>query len=79
MNDLTPPAAYPKVSRPSSTEVVVESLAVSYSGRVQALDGVSLRFGPGLFGLLGPNGAGKSTLLRTLATLQRPTGGGAAN
>lgn len=29
----------------------------------QALGGVSLTFGPGLYGLLGPNGAGKSTLI----------------
>jgi ABC-2 type transport system ATP-binding protein len=45
---------------------------------VRALDGVSLRFGRGLFGLLGPNGAGKTTLMRTLATLQRPTAGKAS-
>ena len=29
----------------------------------QALAGVSLTLGPGLYGLLGPTGAGKSTLL----------------
>ena len=29
----------------------------------QALAGVSLTLGPGLYGLLGPNGAGKSTLI----------------
>ena len=32
----------------------------------QALAGVSLTLGPGLYGLLGPNGAGKSTLARRL-------------
>jgi len=61
----------------SSREVVVDSLSVQYPRGVLALDGVDLRIGPGLFGLLGPNGAGKTTLMRTLATLQRPTRGGA--
>jgi ABC-2 type transport system ATP-binding protein len=57
------------------SEVAIESLSVCYPGGVQALDGVTLRFGHGLFGLLGPNGAGKTTLMRALATLQRPTAG----
>ncbi len=38
-------------------------------GRTQAVAGVSLRTGPGVFGLLGPNGAGKTSLLRMLATV----------
>ena len=44
-------------------------------GRVQALDGVSLRARPGVTGLLGPNGAGKTTLLRVLATVLAPGDG----
>lgn len=32
----------------------------------QALAGVSLALGPGLYGLLGPNGAGKSTLIHII-------------
>ena len=32
----------------------------------QALAGVSLSLGPGLYGLLGPNGAGKSTLIHII-------------
>lgn len=32
----------------------------------QALDGVDLTLGPGLYGLLGPNGAGKSTLIHII-------------
>ena len=32
----------------------------------QALAGVSLTLGPGLYGLLGPNGAGKSTLINII-------------
>ena len=41
----------------------------------QALAGVSLTLGPGLYGLLGPNGAGKSTLLKMLCGMLRPTSG----
>ena len=44
-------------------------------GRTQALNGIDLAVGPGVFGLLGPNGAGKTTLLRTLATILNPAGG----
>jgi ABC-type multidrug transport system ATPase subunit len=44
-------------------------------GRHQAVAGVDLRAGPGVFGLLGPNGAGKTTLLRMMATVITPTAG----
>ncbi|GAA0737478.1 ATP-binding cassette domain-containing protein [Dactylosporangium roseum] len=46
-----------------------------YKGQKRAVDGLTLRLGPGLLGLLGPNGAGKSSLLRIAATVTRPTGG----
>jgi ABC-type multidrug transport system ATPase subunit len=46
-----------------------------YGGRKRAVDGLTLRLGPGLVGLLGPNGAGKSSLLRIAATVTRPTAG----
>jgi ABC-2 type transport system ATP-binding protein len=45
-------------------------------GSTQAVAGVSLVTGPGVFGLLGPNGAGKTTLLRMLATVVPPSSGG---
>ena len=38
-------------------------------GHTQAVAGVTLHTGPGVFGLLGPNGAGKTTLLRMMATV----------
>jgi ABC-2 type transport system ATP-binding protein len=44
-------------------------------GRTQAVAGVSLQAGPGVFGLLGPNGAGKTSLLRMLATVIQPSSG----
>ncbi|MEN2420931.1 ATP-binding cassette domain-containing protein [Streptomyces rimosus] len=55
----------------------LELLGVSkvYRGGKQAVDGLTLRMGPGLLGLLGPNGAGKSSLMRIAATLTRPTAG----
>ena len=45
-------------------------------GRNQAVAGVRLETGPGVFGLLGPNGAGKTTLLRMMATVIPPSSGG---
>jgi len=44
-------------------------------GRTQAVAGVDLEAGPGVFGLLGPNGAGKTSLLRMLATVIPPSSG----
>jgi ABC-2 type transport system ATP-binding protein len=44
-------------------------------GRTQAVAGVDLAVGPGVFGLLGPNGAGKTSLLRMLATVIPPSSG----
>jgi ABC-type multidrug transport system ATPase subunit len=51
-------------------ELEIRNLSKTYANGVVALDGVTLRIPPGMFGLLGPNGAGKSTLMRILATLQ---------
>jgi ABC-2 type transport system ATP-binding protein len=44
-------------------------------GRNQAVAGVNLEVGPGVFGLLGPNGAGKTSLLRMMATVIPPSSG----
>ena len=55
--------------------LLIHNLVKIYPGPVNALQGVSLNIGEGLFGLLGPNGAGKSTLMNTLAGLLEPTSG----
>ena len=44
-------------------------------GRNQAVAGVDLQAGPGVFGLLGPNGAGKTTLLHMMAGFLPPSRG----
>jgi ABC-2 type transport system ATP-binding protein len=44
-------------------------------GRNQAVAGVTMQVGPGVFGLLGPNGAGKTSLLRMMATVIPPSSG----
>lgn len=47
-------------------------------GDLLAVDSLSLKIEEGeIFGLLGPNGAGKTTTLSMLATLLKPTTGGA--
>ncbi len=45
------------------------------SSAVQALKGIDLTIGEGMFGLLGPNGAGKTTLMRILAGIVNPSMG----
>ncbi len=55
--------------------ISISDLTKTYSGKVQALRGIDLEIGSGMFGLVGPNGAGKTTLMRILAGLVRPTSG----
>jgi len=56
-------------------EIEIENLMKRY-GKVVALNGVSLRVGPGeILGLLGPNGAGKSTLMKIIVGVLSPTSG----
>ncbi len=55
--------------------IEIKALTKTYQREVQALRGVSLDIGAGMFGLLGPNGAGKTTLMRVIAGLLRPSSG----
>jgi ABC-2 type transport system ATP-binding protein len=55
--------------------ISISCLTKTYGKKVQALHGVDLEIGSGMFGLVGPNGAGKTTLMRILAGLIRPTSG----
>jgi len=55
--------------------ITVSQLTKTYGKKVQALCGVDLEIGTGMFGLVGPNGAGKTTLMRILAGLLRPSSG----
>jgi ABC-type multidrug transport system ATPase subunit len=55
--------------------VKISEVSKTYPGGIEALRGVSLEIGVGIFGLLGPNGSGKTTLLRILATLLLPSQG----
>jgi ABC-type multidrug transport system ATPase subunit len=56
-------------------DITMAGLRKVYRGKVEALRGVDLEIGPGMFGLLGPNGAGKTTLMRILAGILLPTSG----
>ncbi|MFB4310259.1 thiol reductant ABC exporter subunit CydD [Actinomadura sp. GTD37] len=58
-------------------EIVLEGVTVRYPGSVEAaLEGVSLRVGPGeRVAVTGPSGAGKSTLLLVVAGLVVPDSG----
>src|SRR5437016_6135317 len=56
---------------------LIELLGIrkTYSDGHEALRGIDLSLGEGMFGLLGPNGAGKTTLLSILVLAVEPTSG----
>jgi sodium transport system ATP-binding protein len=60
------------------TDGLTKLFADKKRGSIRAVDAVSFKVSEGqIYGLLGANGAGKTTTLRMLATLLKPTSGGA--
>ena len=58
----------------AETSFFVEVCNVSkWFGSLMALNGISLKIGPGITGLVGPNGAGKTTLLKLLTGQSKPS------
>lgn len=55
-------------------ELFTSNLTKKY-GDYTAVDNVSFRLNPGVYGLLGANGAGKTTLMRMLCGVLKPTTG----
>jgi ABC-2 type transport system ATP-binding protein len=52
---------------------IVSVRASKWYGKVTALQDVTLKLDPGIWGLLGPNGSGKTTFMRLCAGLLRPS------
>src|SRR5689334_7015876 len=55
--------------------IELQGIRKKYSDGHEALRGIDLALGKGMFGLLGPNGAGKTTLLSMLVLALEPTAG----
>ena len=55
-------------------ELTIDNISKRFKD-TQAVDNVSLRITPGIWGLLGANGAGKTTLMRMVAGIMKPTAG----
>ena len=55
-------------------ELYIENVSKKFKD-MMAVDDVSLRITPGVWGLLGANGAGKTTLMRMIAGIMEPTSG----
>lgn len=55
-------------------ELVIDRLSKQYQNKI-AVDRVSAKLGPGVYGLLGANGAGKTTLMRMICGVLKPTSG----
>lgn len=56
-------------------ELEIRNVTHTYQNGKKALNHVSLRLTPGIYGLLGPNGAGKSTLMKIITDNLVPTEG----
>lgn len=55
-------------------ELYLNHISKKYKDKT-AVDDVTLRLTPGVWGLLGANGAGKTTVMRMIAGIMRPTAG----
>ena len=55
-------------------ELQLENLKKQYETKC-AVNNVSVKLGPGVYGLLGANGAGKTTLMRMICGVNKPTSG----
>lgn len=55
-------------------ELIIDRLTKQYGSKI-AVDRISRKLTPGVYGLLGANGAGKTTLMRMLCGILKPTGG----
>lgn len=55
-------------------ELEIDRLTKQYKNKI-AVDRVSIKLKPGVYGLLGANGAGKTTLMRMICDIQNPTSG----
>lgn len=59
-------------------ELTLEHVSKQFKDRQNsktAVDDVSLKFGPGVWGLLGANGSGKTTLMRMICGIMKPSEG----
>ncbi len=58
------------------TQSIIQLKGIEFAfGDFQAIQGVDLEIGAGVFGLLGPNGAGKTTLMRIILGHLQPAAG----
>ena len=55
-------------------ELELDCIKKQFKNKI-AVDRVSFRMRPGIYGLLGANGAGKTTLMRMMAGILRPDEG----
>lgn len=66
--------SYHLTERIMNMELYIEHITKQFKD-VTAVDDVSLRITPGVWGLLGANGAGKTTLMRMIAGIMKPSSG----
>lgn len=55
-------------------ELVIDRISKQYKNKI-AVDRISLKLQPGVYGLLGANGAGKTTLMRIICGILKPDSG----